>query len=484
MYKRVVAMLVAGAVVSVGGSVLVGGSPAERTTDPVMSVMDADGGVSPALLSGVADLREQAATLDTAAILLAEDARGPLSASSDLQQSAASLISQLHAVAGEFDQSTSPSAPSRASALRAAAERLAVSLAGSDTVEVLAAVAAASALAEDVGVHVEETVAAEQAYTASAVTDTTVSVRTKTPPGQVKKGSPTTTVPPSTTAPPSTTVPPTTVPPTTAPPTTAVPPTTLPAPPNSVKPLRPGTSWQWQIDGETINETVLDGVANTQKMYAIDLFETPAATISRLKSKGIVVVCYVMTGASESYRPDASSFPASVLGKSVGGYPQERYLDIRQVDTLLPIMTARLDLAKSKGCDGIEPDLDDIFLESSGFPLTMADQLKYNRAVADAAHARGMSIGLKNGATGGVFEKAMSEFTDWALNEECNRWNECAGYEIFIAQGKAVFQVEFSKSGATLASFCPKDNARNFDGLLKYSSDTLAALPRAACRFE
>jgi hypothetical protein len=251
----------------------------------------------------------------------------------------------------------------------------------------------------------------------------------------------------------------------------------------TIIPLRPGTSWQWQIDGLTINETVLDGVANPNKMYDVDLFATPAATISRLKAKGIVVICYVMTGASESYRSDAGSFPASVLGKTVGGYPQERYLDIRQIDVLLPIMEARLDLAKSKGCDGIEPDLDDIFLESTGFPLTMTHQVSYNRAVAAAAHTRGMSIGLKNGATGGAFEAAMEPYTDWALNESCNKWNECAGYEIFIAKGKAVFQVEFIDEGQTTATFCAADNARNFDGLLKDSSSLLHALPRTACRF-
>ena len=35
----------------------------------------------------------------------------------------------------------------------------------------------------------------------------------------------------------------------------------------------------------------------------------------------------------------------------------------------------------------------------------------------------------------------MSEFTDWALNEECNTYDECAGYSAFIDQNRAVFQV-------------------------------------------
>jgi hypothetical protein len=193
-------------------------------------------------------------------------------------------------------------------------------------------------------------------------------------------------------------------------------------------PLTPGTSWQWQLGGGPVDETVLDTVDNPKKMYDIDLFGTDAATIDRLQAKGITVICYMETGASENYRPDADQYPAAVLGNAVDGFPDERFVDIRQTDVLLPIITARLDLGVTKGCDGIEPDLDDTYNGyDTGFPLTMQDQLAFNRAVADAAHARGLSVGLKNGASeDGGFEGAMAEFTDWALNEECNIFDECA----------------------------------------------------------
>jgi hypothetical protein len=251
-------------------------------------------------------------------------------------------------------------------------------------------------------------------------------------------------------------------------------------------PLTPGTSWQWQLGGGKLDETVLDKVDNTKKMYDIDLFNNDAATIARLHAKNITVICYMETGAWESYRPDAELYPQGVLGASVEGYPEERFVDVRQTDILLPILTARLDLAVSKGCDGIEPDLDDTYNGyATGFPLTMADQLAFNQAVADAAHHRGLSIGLKNGASAdGSFERAMVEFTDWALNEECNTFDECAGYSAFIDQNRAVFQVEYMRpNGTQPADFCPQDNAANFDGLLKDASDSLAATPRVACRF-
>ena len=167
----------------------------------------------------------------------------------------------------------------------------------------------------------------------------------------------------------------------------------------------------------------------------------------------------------------------------MAGFPNERLVDIRQIAVLQPIIAARFDIAKAKGCDGIEPDLDDTYNGyNTGFPLTMQHQLAFNKAVADLAHARGMSIGLKNGASGGAFEQAMVQFTDWALNEECNQFGECGGYQVYIAANKAVFQVEYTASGTTAAQICPSDNAANFDGILKLSSESLGALPRIACR--
>jgi hypothetical protein len=249
-------------------------------------------------------------------------------------------------------------------------------------------------------------------------------------------------------------------------------------------PLEPGTSWQWQLDGGVIDETALDHVTNHRKMYDIDMETTDRATIERLRAKGIYVVCYIEIGARESYRLDADRFPETVLGNTVDGYPDERFVDIRAIDVLLPIMIDRLDRAADKGCDGIEPDLDDTFRSDAGFPLTMDDQLTYNRLIADAAHARGMSIGLKNGVTDdGEFLREMSAFTDWALNEECNMFDECAGYGVYIDAGKAVFQVEYIENGTMVEDFCEADNAADFDGLLKQSSDSLGALPRVACRF-
>lgn len=45
-------------------------------------------------------------------------------------------------------------------------------------------------------------------------------------------------------------------------------------------------------------------------------------------------------------------------------------------------MAERMDLALSKGCDGVEPDNVDGYANSNGLGLTAANQLEYNKYLA------------------------------------------------------------------------------------------------------
>ena len=154
-------------------------------------------------------------------------------------------------------------------------------------------------------------------------------------------------------------------------------------------------------------------------------------------------------------------FPESVLGDPLEGWPGERWLDIRQIDLLAPIMSARLDLAQSKGCDGVEPDNIDGYANQSGFQLSADDQLAYNRWLAEQAHLRQLSIGLKNDLD--QVSDLLPHF-DWALNEQCFQYNECDLLLPFIQAGKAVFGVEYELEPD---AFCSQANALDFDWLKK-----------------
>jgi len=196
-------------------------------------------------------------------------------------------------------------------------------------------------------------------------------------------------------------------------------------------------------------------------MYDIDLFETPQSTIDKLHNDGRIVICYLSAGSWEEFRPDKDEYPESILGNTLDGWPDERWVDIRRLDKLGPILKARMDLAVSKDCDGIEPDNIDGYTNDNGFSLTPEDQLIFNRWLAEEAHKRGLSIGLKNDLN--QITELVEDF-DWALNEQCFQYDECATLNPFIQAGKAVFGVEYKGSPDT---FCPKANGMNFDWLQK-----------------
>jgi hypothetical protein len=219
----------------------------------------------------------------------------------------------------------------------------------------------------------------------------------------------------------------------------------------------PGMSWQWQLTG-TIDQSV------DAQMFDVDLFETPAATVASLHAAGRRVVCYVSAGTFENWRPDAASFPAAVKGNRVSGWPDEQWLDIRQWSVLQPILEARMDLCRSKGFDGIELDNVDGYGERTGFPLTAADQVTFNRALASSAHARNLSVALKNDLD--QVPDLVGQF-DWALTEQCFEYDECDALQPFLKAHKAVFDVEYNLA---TSSFCPQSKTLGLSSMRKHLS--------------
>jgi hypothetical protein len=218
----------------------------------------------------------------------------------------------------------------------------------------------------------------------------------------------------------------------------------------------PGTTWQWQLTGSPYDQWF------DVQMLDVDLFDTAPSVVATLHGQGRKAVCYISAGSWENWRPDAAKFPASVKGKNLDGWPGEKWLDIRDLATLGPIMEARMDLCAQKGFDAIEADNVDGYTNKTGFPLTAADQIRYNTFLANAAHARRLSVGLKNDLDQ---VKALQPLFDWALNEECVRYKECAALAPFIAAGKAVFHVEYKGDAAAI---CAATKPLGFSTLKKH----------------
>ncbi len=150
----------------------------------------------------------------------------------------------------------------------------------------------------------------------------------------------------------------------------------------------------------------------------------------------------------------ANQFPDSVKGNGVDGWAGEKWLDVRQWNILGPLMEQRMDLAVNKSCDGMEPDNIDGYENDSGFPLKASDQLTYNKNIAAAAHARNLSVGLKNDVDQ---IKQLQPYFDWALNEQCYQYNECGAYSAFINNNKAVFGCEYRGSASKFCGAAKND---------------------------
>lgn len=234
-------------------------------------------------------------------------------------------------------------------------------------------------------------------------------------------------------------------------------------------------SWQWQLMPRPLIDTTVDA-----ELYDLDLFDTDSRIIASLKAKGRKTVCYTSIGTREGWRPDADQFPGEVVGNRfvvsdlpVDEWPDERWLDIRQIDKLAPVIRARLDLCKSKGFDGIEPDNLSAWMKKydTGFPITPEDQIKFNRWLANEAHLRGLSIGLKSDPDQSA--DLVNDF-DFSMTEDCYKLdNYCYMVQPFVDAGKPVLNAEYTdmtNKEEFLNKICPYAKEHHYNMILKNRS--------------
>ena len=217
----------------------------------------------------------------------------------------------------------------------------------------------------------------------------------------------------------------------------------------------PGLTWQIQFAGLPVDASV------DAQVFDIDGFDNDATTVASLHAQGRKVIAYIDAGSWEKWRPDAASYPAEVLGNALDGWPGERWLDIRRLDVLGPIIAARLDTVVAKGFDAVDFDNVDGYTNSPGFPLTAQDQLAFNRFLADTAHTRGLAVGLKNDLD--QVNDLVASF-DFAVNEQCFQYHESGKLRPFVAANKAVFVIEYKGS---MSKYCARAQALQYSVIKK-----------------
>ncbi|KAJ5896738.1 uncharacterized protein N7473_006137 [Penicillium subrubescens] len=230
-----------------------------------------------------------------------------------------------------------------------------------------------------------------------------------------------------------------------------------------------GVKWQIQL------VDAVEDIANAD-IFDIDMFDNTAEKISEIHKTGAKVICYFSAGTYEDWRPDVKEFADPDFGSALEDWPGERWLDLHS-SNVRKIMQARLDLAKQKGCDGVDPDNIDAYGNDNGLGLTEADSIDYLDFLASEAHSRGMSIGLKNG---GDIIPSVIEKMQWSVNEQCAQYDECDVYAAFTDVGKPVFHIEYADeievnnklkvrdvTSSQKSAACDAKSAENFSTVIK-----------------
>ncbi|KNC80384.1 hypothetical protein SARC_07259 [Sphaeroforma arctica JP610] len=202
-----------------------------------------------------------------------------------------------------------------------------------------------------------------------------------------------------------------------------------------------GTSWTLEAWGYK------DEVKDDNYMVVVDMFDTSKSTIEKYQDEGHFVICYISAGTLESWRPDANTFPDSVLGLAMEDWAGEKWFDISKIFELEELMEPRFQMARDKGCQGIENDNVDCFINKCVSGMDKVDltgyQLNYNKWLADTAHKYGMISSLKNA---GDLVYQLVDWFDMVIVEECANYNECGLYKPFTQQNKGIFSVEYKTS--------------------------------------
>lgn len=204
-------------------------------------------------------------------------------------------------------------------------------------------------------------------------------------------------------------------------------------------------TWDWQIGHLTPQPN-----ANVD-VYNIDI-DTDDTARRALANTGAKLICYFSVGTVENWRDDADQFPALVIGERYEQLPGERWLNYKRIDLLAPIMLARFDRCARLGFHAVEADNVDAFNYETrnargevirlgtNFKITEADTIAYVRWLAEAAHSRGLAIGLKNAE---AIAEEVVDVIDFMVTEECVLYDWCDAATVVIEHNKPVLAAEY-----------------------------------------
>ena len=204
----------------------------------------------------------------------------------------------------------------------------------------------------------------------------------------------------------------------------------------AIKPLPTGTTFDYQLGG---GYTPPAGTAIVTR----DSTDTPLA--------GLYNICYI--NAFQTQSEDKSFWLGkhrtlvlrSKKGKPIydAGWPDEMILDVSTAakrKAIAAIQDKTIDLCKTKGFDAVEFDNLDSYSRSHKH-FTLSANIAEATLLTAHAHTDGLAAGQKNTTELGSKGKTQIGF-DFAVAEECYRYDECAAYT--KVYGASVLDIEYT----------------------------------------
>ena len=253
--------------------------------------------------------------------------------------------------------------------------------------------------------------------------------------------------------------------------------------------------WDWQIGRVTPLQRT---GARAVDIYDIDGFLTTRAQVHAIHTRWRAstlphpkAACYLDL-AWEDYRPDATPaprgryFPAAALGNIYYGYPEERWVDFRQLDALKPMLDARIGMCARKGFDAVELDDIDSFdpPSTTGFHLTPGDAQNLLAYAFNQIHRDGMTGLWKNSP---LLSWWGRRYADGAVVEECYVGQACFASQL---RGSKQYGITCTAlSGRTPCGWddfstdvTPHQPSGKWVGEAEYDADHFVCNPGQHCR--
>lgn len=246
--------------------------------------------------------------------------------------------------------------------------------------------------------------------------------------------------------------------------------------------------WQLQLDNSfnITTDLLTDTATDNVTVYTVDLKETSAQQIHKLRRAGKHVVCYFQAGtwapytiysheilgASECLNGtcDCGNEVCGALGLRLENGTEDLWVNVSD-SSVRKVMRKILNMAAEKQCNAVQPDNVNGFERDSyctGFEqcetCTQPDEdwnamdvcaadfdawLDFNRWLAREAHCRGMGIAMSSNK---YQADLLSRSHDFVIADSCLEFDECRPYAPFSNRGKAVLDVEYDLDVQTTCS--------------------------------